>query len=334
MIKLRDTKGFTLIELLVVIAIIAILAAILFPVFAQAKTAAKKAAALSNTKQTATSMLIYTTDADDNFPSAYALDQYGTMLMGPTGPDSYHLAAVPAGWGVNAPWAGADANHWVNSTYPYTKNYELTNCAFTSLYTSGFSYTTAPGGLPTSSSSMNGLLSTYSATAVASPSVTPLIAWGNGKEAYRGYAYTNPIMRCDLVGTAASPASACRFNAGGPPQAGMTRALSLRMDTYEFTFDPANDTTWVQGEGFVAARTDGSAKFYKQPKTGNNTGSYNMPGYIYSLGRDGQTGGGYLDTPLRCQAGAGGAYYQSWYRPDQENNYQFGATGSGAQCSK
>jgi len=44
-------KGFTLIELLVVIAIIAILAAILFPVFAQAKAAAKKSACLSNTRQ-------------------------------------------------------------------------------------------------------------------------------------------------------------------------------------------------------------------------------------------------------------------------------------------
>lgn len=334
MITHREKKGFTLIELLVVIAIIAILAAILFPVFAQAKTAAKKSVAVSNTKQTATAMLIYSTDSDDNFPNAYATDQYGTMLMGPTGPDSYHLAAVPAGWGVNAVWAGADANHWVNSTYPYMKNYELTNCAFTTLYTSGFSYTTAPGGLPTSSASMNGLLSTYSGTAVASPSTTPLVSWGNGKEAYRGYAYTNPIMRCDLVGTASAIAAPCRFNPAGPPQAGMTRSLASRMDTYELTFDSANDTTWVQGDGFVAARTDGSAKFYKQPQTGTNTGNYNQPGYIYSLGRDGANGGGYLDTPLRCQAGTAGAYYQSWYRPDTSGSYAFGATGSGAQCTK
>ena len=62
--------GFTLIELLVVIAIIAILAAILFPVFAQAKLAAKKTADLSNMKQTATGVLIYMSDADDIFPLA------------------------------------------------------------------------------------------------------------------------------------------------------------------------------------------------------------------------------------------------------------------------
>jgi prepilin-type N-terminal cleavage/methylation domain-containing protein len=61
-------KAFTLIELLVVIAIIAILAAILFPVFAQAKNAAKKTQALSNVKQTAMGVLMYTNDYDDNYP--------------------------------------------------------------------------------------------------------------------------------------------------------------------------------------------------------------------------------------------------------------------------
>jgi prepilin-type N-terminal cleavage/methylation domain-containing protein len=61
-------RAFTLIELLVVIAIIAILAAILFPVFAQAKAAAKKAVAISNQKQISTSVLLYMGDADDMYP--------------------------------------------------------------------------------------------------------------------------------------------------------------------------------------------------------------------------------------------------------------------------
>ncbi len=55
-------RAFTLIELLVVIAIIAILAAILFPVFAQAKEAAKKTASLSNCKQVGTAINIYLAD--------------------------------------------------------------------------------------------------------------------------------------------------------------------------------------------------------------------------------------------------------------------------------
>ena len=61
----RQSKAFTLIELLVVIAIIAILAAILFPVFAQAKLAAKKTAGLAQMKQLALASIMYAGDYDD-----------------------------------------------------------------------------------------------------------------------------------------------------------------------------------------------------------------------------------------------------------------------------
>jgi prepilin-type N-terminal cleavage/methylation domain-containing protein len=62
---MQQRSAFTLIELLVVIVIIAILAAILFPVFSQAKEAAKKTACLSNNKQLALGMLLYSNDYDD-----------------------------------------------------------------------------------------------------------------------------------------------------------------------------------------------------------------------------------------------------------------------------
>ena len=61
-------KGFTLIELLVVIAIIAILAAILFPVFAKAREKARQASCLSNAKQLALAVLQYAQDYDETFP--------------------------------------------------------------------------------------------------------------------------------------------------------------------------------------------------------------------------------------------------------------------------
>lgn len=89
-------KAFTLIELLVVIAIIAILAAILFPVFAQAKAAAKKTASMSNIKQLGTAIIMYEGDVDDIYP---------------------------IGMGVNW-WAPRDGG-WTVDTVPYIKSYAL-----------------------------------------------------------------------------------------------------------------------------------------------------------------------------------------------------------------
>jgi prepilin-type N-terminal cleavage/methylation domain-containing protein/prepilin-type processing-associated H-X9-DG protein len=64
-------QGFTLIELLVVIAIIAILAAILFPVFAQAREAARKAQCLSHARQIGVATMLYTQDYDETYPSSH-----------------------------------------------------------------------------------------------------------------------------------------------------------------------------------------------------------------------------------------------------------------------
>ncbi len=67
-------KGFTLIELLVVIAIIAILAAILFPVFARAREKARQASCESNLKQIALAIHMYTQDYDGDFPAHWIID--------------------------------------------------------------------------------------------------------------------------------------------------------------------------------------------------------------------------------------------------------------------
>jgi prepilin-type N-terminal cleavage/methylation domain-containing protein/prepilin-type processing-associated H-X9-DG protein len=74
--KHRRRQGFTLIELLVVIAIIAILAAILFPVFAQAREQARRSKCLNNVKQLATGTMMYVQDYDETMPTCSYGGQY------------------------------------------------------------------------------------------------------------------------------------------------------------------------------------------------------------------------------------------------------------------
>jgi prepilin-type N-terminal cleavage/methylation domain-containing protein len=84
----KSTRGFTLIELLVVIAIIAILAAILFPVFAKARENARRASCQSNLKQIALGVFQYTQDFDEKFPrqapNATVTNPYVTIAAGTT----------------------------------------------------------------------------------------------------------------------------------------------------------------------------------------------------------------------------------------------------------
>jgi len=115
-------KAFTLIELLVVIAIIAILAAILFPVFAQAKTAAKKAAAISNGKQILLGIMQYMADSDDVLPRNDDC-QPGTSLN----PALKNLAFNPTGVGCKTAPFYNRMNHyaWQKWIMPYTKNVDM-----------------------------------------------------------------------------------------------------------------------------------------------------------------------------------------------------------------
>jgi len=88
-------RAFTLIELLVVIAIIAILASILFPVFAKAKGAAKKTQSLNNAKQIGTSTLLYVADYDDQLPQLFWYNPADTTYPTAQGFYYYPLLLLP-----------------------------------------------------------------------------------------------------------------------------------------------------------------------------------------------------------------------------------------------
>jgi prepilin-type N-terminal cleavage/methylation domain-containing protein/prepilin-type processing-associated H-X9-DG protein len=97
-------RAFTLIELLVVIAIIAILAAILFPVFAQAKLQAKLTTCASNQKQISLATLMYATDFDEAIPLAFVPERPAPGQFDPVlGVLSWHNLVQPyqKNWGVN-----------------------------------------------------------------------------------------------------------------------------------------------------------------------------------------------------------------------------------------
>lgn len=122
-------RGFTLIELLVVIAIIAILAAILFPVFARAREKARQTSCLSNLKQIMLGVLAYAQDYDERFP-----------------PYRWVQNPPPSVWIDRDNSAAMDRHFWAEAVEPYLKNDQILFCPSHSLdsgtYSGGKRYLT------------------------------------------------------------------------------------------------------------------------------------------------------------------------------------------------
>ncbi|HEY3333263.1 MAG TPA: DUF1559 domain-containing protein [Capsulimonadaceae bacterium] len=134
-------RGFTLIELLVVIAIIAILAAVLFPVFAQAREKARQSSCSSNLKQLGLAVIQYVNDYDDTYPAAVNTNQqWNYYANGNPGPNNWILKILPYckvtgifmcpddTAGGNTGWQGISTSYAANAMIGYpAPTYSTTN---------------------------------------------------------------------------------------------------------------------------------------------------------------------------------------------------------------
>jgi prepilin-type N-terminal cleavage/methylation domain-containing protein/prepilin-type processing-associated H-X9-DG protein len=124
--SVRSTRrsGFTLIELLVVIAIIAILASILFPVFARARENARRASCMSNLKQIGLGVAQYTQDYDEKFPMAIQGSGFQTTVRPLQTDPAYPGYKLTVSDGINTDHYVS----WMDVIFPYVKSIQIFTC--------------------------------------------------------------------------------------------------------------------------------------------------------------------------------------------------------------
>jgi len=272
-------RGFTLIELLVVIAIIAILAAILFPVFAQAREKARQTSCASNEKQLCLAALQYVQDNDERWPLSNTCTPNGACTA---------AGYVTTPTSVFGHTAVRDA-YWSNAIQPYLKSTAVMLCPSTT-------ESTYPAVTPTSEAAAqgniysliyNGYLHSWPEAGTSSPSNVIAFSEGLGKAHMPRYETSFPLLISDR---GAEP----MFKAIGD---GCAQPYG-----YGVSYD---HSWWVHGRGSNYAYMDGHVKFITNPSIRSPWATTLSDGKPDQLWDDNT-------------ADAAGCYWYYWYGPTND----------------
>jgi len=273
-------KAFTLIELLVVIAIIAILAAILFPVFAQAKAAAKKAAGISNQKQISLGIIMYGADNDDMYP------RNDDCIANSSLNGALNNVVGTVNCGVSAGFAHR-VNHfsWQKWTQPYVKNVQLyfntsrgnVNAPTPSCPAGSWSQCGQVTGSYLLNTSITGQLNTWNRAAGSSTMFRN--SWLGGSmtslpnTAAAGILMESGNLQIGVVPIAYGADSLSNSVTVFPPAVREFWAWELGKQTANYSANPNAEADEARAafQGIIVGHADGSAKFYPLGKFLANT---------------------------------------------------------------
>jgi len=267
-------SGFTLIELLVVIAIIAILAAILFPVFAQAREKARATSCLSNLKQIDTGILMYVQDYDETMPLFTA--GYCNRVANPLNPND-----APGGSAGIGRWP-----EWQYQIYPYLKNWDIYSCPSDAASVSATDFIARFYDL--SYGYNYGYLSHLEGS--ADPGCPSVTQWFSGIGLGAVQRPANTVMLVDTGGRAAFPGGSTLGSMVNPPDAWPSTSFFYGPDTVGWGQNCGNyyagtpgaqwantgGFAWRHSEGGNVAFVDGHVKFSRIGALAAGTNNANL----------------------------------------------------------